>query len=153
MKPRFIYILMTIIVMGMVIPAFAGSPEKKPGDNTKKENPVASPLSPLTTWNLYIRVSDPDDTCYAFTHCSLEFYIEAQTDDCVGSQSGYGPWHQAITWGYSGYGPIAIPTEVPCVKIKIINTTNTLECKNAPLNQSTCCACQSTNTCTMRICP
>lgn len=141
--------------MGMVVPTFAGSPEKKQGDKTKTDNLSPSPFSPLTTWDLYIRVSDPNDTCYAFyqNHCQLEFYIEAQTDNCVGSQAGYGPWHQAISYGSGGYGPIAIPTEVPCVKISIINLSTSQLCKNAPLNQNTCCACQGSNTCTLRICP
>ena len=148
---------MTIIVMGMVIPVFAGSPEKKPGDKTKTDNLSPSPLSLLTTWDLYIVVTDANDTCYDYEYgnCDLYFHIESETADCDGSITNPPPFDVPITWGNRNYGAFPISTDVPCVKITIISKKSPTPCTN--FNHTPCCACPHgqppSATCYMRICP
>jgi hypothetical protein len=152
MKPKFIYILMTIIVMGMVIPAFAGSPDKKPGDNTKKENPVASP-APLTDWTFNIIVSDPNDNCCAYTTCTLQFNIQAATEHCEGLLTD--PEFQPITivQGQKSYQGPTVPGDIPCVMVNIIVDPG-CTCTPLPIiNSNTCCICRGDTDCILRICP
>jgi hypothetical protein len=155
MKTNAFYILMTIIVMGMVMPAFAGSPDKKPGDNTKKEIPAASPLSPLTTWDLYIVPTDAADTCadYNNPYCYLYFHVESETNDCDGSITNPPPFDVPITYSTRSYGPYQISNDVPCVKVTVISKASP-PCTH--INTTPCCTCphgQSSATCYIRICP
>jgi hypothetical protein len=153
MKTNVFYILMTIIVMGVVIPAFAGSPDKKPGDNTKISNLPTSQLSPLTTWNLYIVPTDPNDTCSSYKFCHLAFHIVSATSDCEGTMTDPPPFDELITWGNRSYGPYQISTDVPCVEISIID-------KDSPpctsqISTHTCCTCNhnGSGTCYIQMCP
>ncbi|MEI8006964.1 MAG: hypothetical protein WCI48_12220 [Bacteroidota bacterium] len=156
MKTNVFYILMTIIVMGMVVPAFAGYPEKKQGDKTKTDNLLPLPLSPLTTWNLYIVPTDAADSCtdYNSTNpCDLFFHVESATDGCIGSITNPQSFDVQITWGTRSYGPYQISTDAPCVKVTVISKASPV-CTN--INTTPCCTCphgQSSATCYIKICP
>jgi len=150
MKTNVFYILMTIIVMGMVIPAFAGSPDKKPGDNTKKENPVVSP-TPLTDWTFKIIPLDPTDTCCAYENCNLEFFIQAATDYCEGVLTS--PTFTPITIHrpYRSYQGPNVPGDIPCVEVSIIVVGSCI-CPPPQVNSTIYCVCRG-NDCNPRICP
>jgi len=149
---------MTIIVMGMVIPAFAGSPDKKPGDNTKKENPVTSPTplpaaspAPLSDWTFNIIPTDPNDTCCAYENCNLEFFIQAATEYCEGVLTS--PTFTPITIhrpNRSYPGP-TVPGDIPCVEVNIV-VVGSCNCPPPQVNSTTYCVCRG-NDCTPRICP
>lgn len=149
MKTKLFYILMTAIVMGMVIPVFAGSPDKKQWDNTKKETPATS-LTPLTDWTFNIIVTDPNDSCQAYKNCQLEFYIQAATAGCEGVSSYPTFTPIPIVKGQRSYQGPTVPSEIPCVKVSIIKVNPLCQ---GDINSNTCCACFGGGPCYLKICP
>jgi|APCry1669188970_1035186.scaffolds.fasta_scaffold00834_2 hypothetical protein len=148
MKTNVFYILMTIIVMGMVIPAFAGSPEKKTGDNTKTDNLSPTPLPP-SPWTLHILVTDPNDSCPAIQHCTLGFFIQPISPDCV-ALSTTPTWTQQFYPGTADYYQ-SIPDSIKCVQVSIFDLGGNC---HYPFNSNTCCKCKGdSQPCSLRICP
>ena len=149
MKTKLFYFLMVIIVMGMIIPAFAVSPDKDKGDKVKTDNRALSPLPP-SPWDLRIQVID-NDTCGA-QNCNLAFFIQTATINCIGAPS-VPPWSDIIRYhkGTINYSD-RIPDYVSCVIVSIIDLGNP-NCGYF-FNSNTCCECQAdNNVCQLKICP
>jgi len=147
MKTRLVYFIMIYLVIGMVIPTFAISPDKSKGDKTKTENLTPAPLPP-SPWYLTINVTDPKDTCYAYLNCTLAFFIEPVSQNCEAlSANPFGT--VPIHWGQASY-TVPIPDTIQCVQVSIIDLLGTC---NAPFNSNTCCSCRGGSPCVLRICP
>lgn len=150
MKTKLYYILVTIIVIGMVFPAFAGSPDKDKADKAKTDNLLPSSL-PVPTWNLYIHITDDfsKDTCDAAKYCNLGFLIQPATTDCVGIPTDP-PQKKPFYLGTYDY-QYSISNDYPCVIVSIIDLTG--NCTH-PINTNTCCTCKENNhVCNLKICP
>lgn len=78
MKTKMICLLMLCITIGMVITAFAGSPNKNEGDKTKTDCTSSTPPPP-TTWDFNIIVTDPSDSCDAILYCNLGFFYRTSS--------------------------------------------------------------------------
>jgi len=140
---------MTWIVIGIVIPAFASSPDKNKGDKTKTENLTPSSLPP-SPWNLYIHVTDASDsTCLPALNCNLAFFWQTASLNCEAifeNPTGKVPFH----FGTANY-TVPIPDTIKCVQVSIIvlppGCTSTI-------NPNTCCTCKSGsgNPCILSIC-
>ncbi len=142
MKKIFFPFLMTFIVIGMVIPALAGSPN---GGKTTTGNLKQLPPS---SWNLNILVTDPNDSCYAITNCNVGFLISWAFSNCAAISSIYN-YTYPFTFGQARYS-IAIPDTISCVLVSI----NPGSCSPSDVNSNTCCECKSNNqVCKLRICP
>jgi len=149
MKTKLFYILMTIIVMGMIIPAFAVSPEKNKGDKTKTDNLSPLPLPP-SPWSLHIQVSDPDDNCYAVQHCTLGFFIQPINSDCT-AFTEHPTWTLQFYPGTADYYQ-SLPDTIPCVQVSVCILQGF--CTPSQINSNTCCECKDRNqVCKLKICP
>jgi hypothetical protein len=150
MKTKLFYFLMVCIVMGMVIPAFAVSPDKNKGDKTKTENLSPSPLPP-SPWTLHIQVTDPSDTCYAILYCNLGFFISPLGANCEypsATPTATVPFH----YGQANYY-VPIPDSIQCVQVTMIDLT-TPSCYYLFYLNPPCCKCKGDPTpCKFRICP
>ena len=156
MKTKLFTLLMTLIIIGIVFPAFAGTPDKNKGDKSTTE-PVKSEIyngdcppsyPPPTPWTATVIIVDTTETCAA-QGCNLLFLAFPASDHCVAQSAvpvGYAQYHQG-----SFSFPITIPsTDIPCVIIRI--TDDPVGSCNAPFNKNECCICQPSPTCTLRIC-
>jgi hypothetical protein len=146
MKTKVCYILMTIIVIGMVMPIFASSPDKIKEDKTKTENPTPAPLAP-TTWILHIVANDPGGQCICPNNCNAGWEIHRASDDChaIASPSVFVSFVCNQTDYYQ-----AIPDSINCVVV-IINPGG---CPASTFNTNVCCKCRGDNTpCKLKICP
>ncbi len=145
MKTNFLFILITCIVIGMVVPVFAVSPDKNKGDKTKAENLTPSPLPP-SPWSLHIVVLDPCDTTCPFNQCSSwRFKLQPATVHCEGVLA-IPPVYITHTWCQSDYY-LSIPDTIPCVNVSI----DPNGCSGS-FNPNTCCQCQNSPPCTLKIC-
>ncbi len=146
MKANFFFFLMTCIVIGMMIPAFAGSPENK-GDKTKIDY-LSLSLPPPSSWNLNIVVTDPNDSCYAYLYCNVYFLISWAYSSCQAISSIYN-YTYPFTPGTYKY-TIPIPDTIPCV---LVSLTVAQPCSNPQVNSKTCCECLTRdNICYLSIC-
>jgi hypothetical protein len=148
MKAKLFYTLLTCIVIGIVIPTFAGSLGKDQGDKTKTDNlPEAPPPPP--TWTLHIHVMDPPGSCDAQT-CNLRFIIQPATLDCHGIYAIPAiplPYDPEQTDYYQ-----QIPVDIHCVIVSIID--DPVGFCPYPFNNNTCCECEDSNdVCKLHICP
>jgi hypothetical protein len=149
MKTKLFFFLLACIVMGMVMPTFAVSPDKNKGDKTKTDNLSPSPLPP-SPWYLTINVTDPKDSCTAYTNCTLGFFIEPVSPNCA-AISATPTYTVPILWGQADY-TVPIPDTITCVQVSIIVTGF---CGGYPINTNTCCTCKTGygNPCRLKICP
>ncbi len=148
MKTKLVCFIMVYLVIGMVIPTFAISPDKNKGDKTKTENLTPAPLPPLP-WTLHIVCTDPTDTCFALFNCgNIGFNINRATADCH-SAAANPLGFLAFNYGQVDYYQ-SIPDTVGCV----IVTINPGTCPSSYFSSNTCCKCRGDNTpCKLRFCP
>jgi len=151
MKTKMFFFLMVWIVMGMVIPAFAVSPDKNKGDKTKTDN-LSPSLLPPSPWNLYIHVVDASDsTCYPALNCNLAFFWEPVSPNCAAI--AVTPIGKVLfNFGQADY-TVPIPDTITCVQVSIIDVTPG-GCSSL-INTNTCCTCKTGygNPCRLKICP
>jgi hypothetical protein len=154
MKTKLFTLLMTLIIIGFVIPAFADSPEKDKGEKLKTESvnseiktTICLPNDLLPApWTAKVIVADSVETCAAMD-CNLYILVYQASDHCV-AQSAIPIASQQYT-GALSYS-FQISDEIPCVIFKIVDYPSG-SC-NAPFNHNTCCACKTSNVCTLMIC-
>ena len=80
MKKLFVLISMIGIIIGMVLPTFAASPDKAKDENSKVD-PALLP-DPLTTWTLTVYIDDADIDCPA-QYCTLRILMVPADSYCV----------------------------------------------------------------------
>ena len=149
MKTIVFYTFLICIVIGMMIPTFAISPDKNKGDKTKTEKLTPAPLPP-TTWTLHIVCLDPMDTCWGLTHCGTHvgFDIHPATANCEGVLA-VPPGFLAFNYGQVDYYQ-SIPDTIQCVVV----TIDPGQCKPSYFSSNYCCVCSPGSTpCKLRICP
>ena len=141
MKTKIFITALTLIVIGIVIPTFASSPENNKGDKTKIDNPAPPPPS----WTLHIQLVDITG-CDA-QNCNLGFLIEPADANC----EAYGTPIRTVIYekGTNDYYP-QIPDDYPCVIVRIIDLDGT--CIYL-FNSNTCCKCKGDpDPCKLKIC-
>ena len=153
MKTKLFTLLMTLIIIGIVIPTFAVSPNKDKGEKSKNEavnteikTTNCSPNDlPPAPWQATIIVADSAETCAAMG-CNLWIYVYQASSQCI-AQAAI-PIQTAPYTGLLQYY-FNIPGDIPCVIFKIVDPSGTC---NAPFNHRTCCACIGSPTCELEIC-
>ena len=131
------------IIIGMVFPAFAVSPDKDKGDKTKTDNLVPSPLPP-SPWTLTIHSLDREDCPWG---CTYYFYIQAASSpDCKGlfADPPFAPVQ--YYWGTTYY-PVSIPHSIQCVYVSVGGVGG--YCRPS---SNTCCTCKSNPVCNLYVC-
>lgn len=156
MKTKLFNLLLTLIVIGMVIPTFAVSPNKDKGEKTKSEsvksenkteNLTPIPLPPPPTWNLYIHVLDAAGSCAAQAYCTFYFTIQQADANCKAIDVPF--THVLYDPNQTDY-IIPIPSDYTCVYVTI---TANPACSYL-YNTNSCCECKDNNQiCRLHICP
>ena len=156
MKTKLFTLLMTLIVIGMVIPTFAFSPDKDKGEKSKKETVNSenktenlTPIPPPLSWTFNVVVLDPYGTCGA-QGCTLVFEAFPANANCE-VQSAISVASAAYVPGTSTY-LMTIPDQYPCVIVRIID--HTVHGCQYSFNSNWCCECKGSGTdCRLYICP
>jgi hypothetical protein len=144
MKTKLFNLMLVCILMGILYPAFASSPDKNKGDKTKVEKLTLPP----PTWTLHIHVMDTANQCSALNCTGLVFLIQKSSNHCIALTTDP-PIIVSYYPGTVDYYP-SIPDDWPCVIVSIIDQGGSC----GPINSNTCCECKvNNNVCKLYICP
>ena len=142
MKTKLTYILTMFFITGMTISTYASTPNKPKDAKTTSEQ-----LTPPPYWTATVRILDADSSCYAQQNCNITIHFEAAGTNCMPVLT----WETTLPYvpGKSIYSPNNIPSEYPCVYIWLSSDN----CSPSQYNSNTCCACQSSPSCNLEVCP
>jgi hypothetical protein len=144
MKTKLFYLMVVCILMGMITPTFAFSPDKNKGDKSRSEDLTPPP----PTWTLHIYIMDTANQCTALNCTGLVFSIQKASNHCIAVTTDP-PIIVTYTPGTADYLP-PIPDDWPCVIVSIIDQGGSC----STINSNTCCECKANNNvCKLYICP